>query len=360
MNKMSAKHYIMFVFAVTIISLQTYSSVFITIGGRETWICTIIAFILLFLFALAIIHMAHKGNTYDMNEIFTLGLSKILGNIFLFIFALGLFLASVEAAAVEANCIKTNFFIDTPVWYIIIFFIFPSLFLIGKDFRTLLIFIITSVSSLIINSIILCLITEKYKDITFLLPIMGNGLTPSFFQCIFIILGSISAFSISLPFIKFLTSESKIRLHTSISLIIIGIYCIYSIMGIISTFGPLRASNLFYPMFTQGQRVEIGGFIEFGEFFFLYQTVVGLFIKYLLCSFGVYIIYHKYIKNHKVYLTIYSLAVFIAAGLLAKNNYYLFDILKYYSWSNLVFFILVPLIGFSAFALRKSAVQKPK
>ena len=66
MNKMSAKHYIMFVFAVTIISLQTYSSVFITIGGRETWICTIIAFILLFLFALAIIHMAYKGNTYDI------------------------------------------------------------------------------------------------------------------------------------------------------------------------------------------------------------------------------------------------------------------------------------------------------
>ena len=56
---------------------------------------------------------------------------------------------------------------------------------------------------------------------------------------------------------------------------ILGAVCIYVLIGILSSFGPIRAANLFYPEFTQSQRVQIGGFLEFGEFLFLYQTVAG-------------------------------------------------------------------------------------
>ncbi|WP_370774082.1 GerAB/ArcD/ProY family transporter [Clostridium sp.] len=142
MNKISAKHFILFVFGVTYISLKTYPSLFIAEGGRDTWLYTLIIYLIFFAFAMYLIYVMDSKKVYNINEIFTIGLSKTLGNIFLFLFAFGLFLAPLESAAVEANVVKSCFFLETPSWYIIIFFILPSVFLIGKSIRTLLTFII--------------------------------------------------------------------------------------------------------------------------------------------------------------------------------------------------------------------------
>ena len=49
MNKISAKHFILFIFSVTYISLKTYPSLFIKEGGRDTWLYTLIIY-LIFLF----------------------------------------------------------------------------------------------------------------------------------------------------------------------------------------------------------------------------------------------------------------------------------------------------------------------
>ena len=125
-------------------------------------------------------------------------------------------------------------------------------------------------------------------------------------------------------------------------------------IGIISCFGSSRAANLFYPEYTMSQRIQLGGFIDFGELFFLMEAVVGLFLKYLLSTYGIYIIYKKYIKNKKIYIGTYSIIIFILASLLSKNNYILFNILKYYNYSNLFFFILIPLIAFTAFSMKSS------
>ena len=38
MNKISVKHFIIFIFGVTYISLKTYPSLFIAQGGRDTWL----------------------------------------------------------------------------------------------------------------------------------------------------------------------------------------------------------------------------------------------------------------------------------------------------------------------------------
>ena len=64
-------------------------------------------------------------------------------------------------------------------------------------------------------------------------------------------------------------------------------------------------------------------------------------------------ILNKY-KNKKIYIGTYSIIIFILASLLSKNNYILFNILKYYNYSNLFFFILIPLIAFTAFSMKSS------
>ena len=60
------------------------------------------------------------------------------------------------------------------------------------------------------------------------------------------------------------------------------------------------------------------------------------------------------IKNDKIYIATYSIIIFILASLFSKNNYILFNILKYYNYSNLFFFILIPLIAFTAFSMKSS------
>ena len=358
MSKLSAKHFILFIFGVTFISFKTYSSLFIAEGGRDTWIYTIIAYIVFLLFAIYLIYVMDSRKTYDLTQIFTLGLSKILGNILLFIFSIGLFLAALEAATVEANAVKTNFFIETPVWYILIFFLLPSFFIIGKKFITLLIFVILTSGSLIVNFIALSLITEKYKHMEYIMPVFSNGIGIELLETSLLILGSLSAFVIALPFLKYLDKNNKLRKHSFIALAIMGFICVYSIIGVLSTFGPLRASNIFYPEYVQSQLVQIGGFLEFGEFFFAFQTVIGMSIKYLIATCGIYIIYEKHIKNRRAFITVYSIIIFIFACFLSRNNYILFNILKYYQYVNLVTFVLVPLIAFLFFQINVHKISK--
>ena len=121
MSKLSAKHFVLFIFGVTFISFKTYSSLFISEGGRDTWIYTLIAYIVFLIFAMYLVYVMDSRKTYDITQIFTLGLSKALGNILLFIFSIGLFLAALEAATVEANAIKTNFFIYLNIFPITVF-----------------------------------------------------------------------------------------------------------------------------------------------------------------------------------------------------------------------------------------------
>ena len=352
MNKLSAKHFILFIFGVTYISLKTYPSLFIAEGGRDTWLYTIVIYLIFMAFAMYLIYVMDSRKVYNINEVFTQGLSKAVGNIFLFLFALGLFLSSIESAAVEANVVKSCFFLETPTWYIIIFFVLPSVFLIGKSIRSFLIFVIILISSLGVNFLTLAALTEKYKNIKYIMPVLSGNIGPEFFSTLLLVLGSLSAFVISLPYLRYLNNGKNLKKHSFIALGILGALCIYVLIGILAAFGPARAANLFYPEFTQSQRVQIGGFLEFADFFFLYQTVVGFFLKYIIATYGVYIIYKKYIKNHKYFITVYTLAIFIFSTFLSRNNYILFFILKYYQYINLVLFIIVPLIAFTAFSLR--------
>ena len=184
------------------------------------------------------------------------------------------------------------------------------------------------------------------------MPLLSGNIVNEFISTLLLVLGSLSAFVITLPYLKYLNNGKNLKKHTIICLSILGIIFIYVLIGILSSFGPTRAANLFYPEFTQSQRVQIGGILEFGDFFFLYQTVVGYFLKYILSAYGFYIIYKKYIKNDKCFITIYTLVIFIFSTFISRNNYVLFIILKYYQYINLILFIFVPLIAFISFQIR--------
>lgn len=360
MNKISSKHYILFILGVTIISLKTYLSVFINKGGRDTWLSSLLAGIIFICFLLYIINICKVTNTFDINIIFNKSLPKVLSFICIGIFIFGLFINAIESAAVEANVLHSTLFIDTPVWYALIFFIIPSLFIFSKKLRTILIFVLVSVFVFLINGIAFFLLTQGYKDINNLLPVLGNGISKNFFSATLLILGGFSAFMIVIPYLKYIDKNEHIKKHSFYAGIIATAFVIISFVGAITAFGPSRAANIFYPDFVLSQRIELAGFLEFGELFFIIQTVIGLFVKYVLATYSILLILEKYIKRKSVFIGIYVFVVFVCANFLGLNNFYLYDLLKYIQIINLVAFVLIPFIVFTLYYIKYKNLNTKK
>lgn len=349
MDKISSKHFILFILGVSIISIKTYMSVFINIGGRDTWLSSILASVIFICFLLYIINIYKVTNNFSINDVFFKALPKSLAFICLVIFALALFMNSIESAAVEANVLHTTLFIDTPVWYSLIFFIAPSLFIFNKEIRTVLIFILISVSILVLNGVIFFLISQGYKDINYLLPVLGAGLSTKFFTATLLILGGLSSFMIAVPFLKYIDKSEHITKHSFYAGIITIAFVVISFVGVITAFGPLRAANIFYPEFVLSQRIEIAGFLEFGELFFIIQTVIGFFVKYVLSTYSILLLLDKHLKNKALFIGVYTFIAYVLANFLGQNNFHLYTALKYIQIVNLICFLLIPLVVFTIY-----------
>lgn len=349
MNKISSKHFILFIVGTALISIKTYPSVFISIGGRDTWLSALIACVIFVAFLMYIISICKSTENFDINHIFNDSLPKSLSFVFMLIFALALFINAIESAAVEANVLHSTLFLETPIWYVLIFFILPSLFVFNKRLRTVLILVLVSVFVLIVNGLIFFVLSQSYKDINNLLPVLGNGFSLNIIVSALLILGGLSSFLIAIPFLKYINEFNHIKKHTFYSGIIVSTFIVISIVGIITAFSPLRASNIFYPEFVLGQRIEFGGFIEFGDLFFIIQTVIGFFIKYILSTYSILLIYEKHIKHKELFIGIYTFLIFVFSNFLGMNNYILYEYLKYIQIINLFGFILIPFIVFSIY-----------
>lgn len=358
MNKISTKHLMLFLMGVMFISIKTYPSLFINYAGRDTWLCALIAALLFVLYFAYLMHVMKKHNSYNIIEIFKMALSKPIGMFFIGIFALNLFVSSIEAAAVHANVLKIQYFLDTPVWYIVMFFLFPTVILLNKNVRTICIFIVTSVGLLIVNAITFILLIEKYKHLELIMPVMVNGIDKNFILGILAIFSSFCTIMIAIPFMKYLNNGKYLQKHTLIATISVTLVICFSILGVIAYFGPERALNIVYAEAIQGQRVQIAGFLEFGEVFFIVQTVIGFLVKYVISSYAFMILFRKADRNRFLFILIYTFLTFSISCIISMNSYYLSQFLSIYNIINGIIFFVIPFVIFIIFDIRKSANKK--
>lgn len=122
MDKLSSKHFMFFILGCSMIALRSYSSIFVRLGGRDTWILAFFASIVFIVITMYLLNICIKSQTFNIKDIF-FSSSNWLGQIYMFIFAVGLFSCAVESASVEASSIHTNFFLSTPNWYCLLFLI---------------------------------------------------------------------------------------------------------------------------------------------------------------------------------------------------------------------------------------------
>jgi len=70
------------------------------------------------------------------------------------------------------------------------------------------------------------------------MPLLSGNIVNEFISTLLLVLGSLSAFVITLPYLKYLNNGKNLKKHTIICLSILGIIFIYVLIGILSSFGP--------------------------------------------------------------------------------------------------------------------------
>lgn len=358
MNKLSSKHFMFFIIVTSTIALRSYSSIFINEGGRDTWLISILGSLIIFLYFMFLLYICRKSNLYNLNEIFSKVLPKRISGILVFIFSIGLFLAALESSSVSANSIHTNYFLDTPNWYSLLFIIIPAGYVLLRKFSSILVLVIIIVSLTLIGDIILIILIPKSLDFNYLLPIMKDGMTNDKWLCLLGITGSLSSIVIALPYLRYLDKKESLLKHSSLAIAISCILITLSFVSAITFFSPDRAAKMFYPGFIESQRAQIAGFFEFGELFYIFRSVCLWFIKYILSSYGILLLYKDKIKKKKLFVIIYSIALFAASFILTENQYFLFYSLRLLQLVNLVLFVAIPFIIFSFAKYTKKVVEK--
>lgn len=346
MNKMSTKHLMFFIIAVSVIALRSYSSIFINYGGRDSALIALIASILIYFYFILLMNVCERTSSYNFADIIYHSFSKSISNIMILVFSIGLFLSSIESASIESSSIHTNFFLSTPIWYCLLFFIIPAAYVLNKNFNSILITIIISVSMVLIGDIILFILLAKYLDFNYLLPILKDGFNQDKWLCLLQIFCSLSSIAIVLPHLSHLNSKKYLIRYSSFAIVICSILIITSFVSTITFFGPERASNIFYPEYVASQRVQIASFLEFGELFYIFRSVLMWFLKYILSSYGILLLYKDKINNKKLFIIFYSTIIFVASYILTENQYYLFTTLEVLQLIIGFIYIVIPAICF--------------
>lgn len=350
MDKFSPKHFMFLILGVSIVSLKTYPTTFIRDGLRDSWIATIISSVIIFFFFLYIINIWKKNTNMNIVQIYRKALGNTLGNIFICLFLLTLFITLIECASLEADSMHQNMLIETPKWYMLLFFIVPAIYTIRKDLVAIITITIIGIVLIMIAGINLAILTSKYKEFALLFPIFEYGITPGFIFCILKTLGLYGSISITLPYLsKIIDKNNKMNKFVIIGLLILIQMEILAITGILMTFTPDLAITMNYPKLLQTQQVSHFQFLEFGELYVMLQILGGWLLKYIITFYAAltilrnFNIKQKYIK-YATYLL--SLLVYISAYYVSKNSFFLFKVLNYYEYICLINFVIIPFIVF--------------
>lgn len=357
MDKFSSRHFLFLILGTGIVSLKTYPATFIKDGGRDSWIAVTISSAIIFIFFLFLLNIWKKSGEHGIVEIFQKGLGKVLGNIALALFIATLFITLVECSSIETDSMHENMLVETPKWYFLIFFIVPSIYTVSRDLVAVVTVTIIGIILIILAGINLAILTAPYKHYSSLMPIFGNGITGGFFICILKTLGLYGCISITLPYLKKIKDGKKKLIKNSIIGLIILIQMeIVASTGIIMTFEPEIITTMNYPKLIQTQLVSYLQFLEFGELYVMLQILGGWLLKYLLTFFALLIILRELNikRKHITYLTyIISALTYAASYFAVKDLFIFFKLLNYYEYICLVNYVILPLLAYTMFYLKR-------
>lgn len=355
MGKFNSKQFLFIILGTCIVSFKTYPNIVINYGKRDAWIATLIASILVFIFYIYILKICLKTNSYNVHKIYTYALGDTLGNIFYVFFIFTMFLTLIESSAIEANSMHQNMLLETPPWYILLFFVISAGYAVSKGLRPLILITIVGIVFVMLAGINLGVLTAKYKENKYLYPILQYGFNKDMIIATIKSLGMYSAVGITFPYLNEVFDKKNIIRGSIVGLLIVLQMEIYSIIGVITTFGYKRAVTIYYPKLLQTQLVKHFDFLESGELFVMLQIVGGWFIKYCITFYALLKLLEAFnIKSKKSSIGIISVSVFVISYFAEKNSFKFLNFLIYYNYISLINFIIIPGIIFTVYYIKKA------
>ncbi|SCY06611.1 endospore germination permease [Alkaliphilus peptidifermentans] len=352
MDQINSKHVPFFILATIIVSAKTYPTIYTKNGGRESWIAMIIASIIMTLFLVYVIKASLKHNCFNLYDIYTSALGKPMGNIFIGFLLLTLFLTLVESAAVYSNALHNHLLMDTPVWFFLLLFLTSTLYTVKKDLVAIIIVTLIGIVLVTISGINLAILTVKYKEVAYLLPVFERGVTIGFIKSIGQILGLFAGVIVIFPLLKRLGDTKNLLLYVVIGLLFALQIHIVSLTGLFMTFDVHFINYMTYPNLFQTQLVSHFRFLEMGELFVMLQIVGGWYLKYVITFYGLLSILREMKQKSKYWVYGISIVVAICAYFAGDNLFLLFKLLNYYTYIVLVNFFVIPLFVFGIFSKR--------
>lgn len=357
MASMNSKHLFFIICSLAIVTLKTFPSSFIRLGGRDTWIAMIAASACILVYMWVILTITKRTQNYNLLDIYAKSLGKWGGGFFSVLFLLTLLLTIFESAGAEASVIHTGFQLFTPVWVFILVTAVATVYVVKKGIASVTITTIVVIFFISLSGMLLAFLTHKYKDMKYIYPILEHGVTPALLLSTLKILGALSCVTIMIPYLDSVRDKSKLLLHTSIALLFIIQMQIFSMLGVITTFGPDRAVNLLFPKLTQTQIISAFGFLEAGELFVMLQVVAGWFIRYIVCFFALMELIRlsglkiRFKEHYICALTI------LFSYLFSRDLFDMFKLLDYLLYIQLANFLVIPLILYSIYYFKKTPAQ---
>ncbi|MCC9294089.1 endospore germination permease [Clostridium sp. WLY-B-L2] len=358
MGKFSFKHIFFIVPALSISSLKTYPQIFMNMSGRDSWVAIIITCMIMLIYFDYLINICLKNNCYSLHEIFTTSFGNLFGNLLLIVFASAVFLSLIESASVEANVVHTNFFIESPVWYILLFVVIPGFYTVKRGRYSVMAVIMVCIAISVFNGINLAILTSRFKDYGRLFPIFEHGINADFFLSIVKSIGMYSSIVIALPYLSQLDIKKGLRTYSFLGNLFVAQMIIVAVVGVLATFNVERANTIVYPKLVQTQLISYFGFIASGEFYVIFQVISGWFSKYVTTFFALVLIFREFkinkVVNPNIFLIVFTVVIYVVSYMTSKNLLTLFSFLNLYVYVCVAALFLLPLVAFTVFNLKSS------
>ncbi len=362
MDNFSPKHFVFLMLAATIVGLKTYPTVYMNDSGRDSWIAVIVSSALIAVFFVFATKTMNKADNPSLLKVYQTACGKWLGGFLLILYTVTALLVLVESACVEADSMHQNMLVETPIWYFMLFFILPAIYVVRKNLVAVVVISIIGISLIMLAGIHLGILTTQQKDLSNLLPIMEYGVTKGFWLSVVKSLGLYGSISLTLPYVEFIQYKRKsMTKYVLVGLFIIIQMIIVSVTGVIMTFNLPTAESYYYPKLIQTHLVSYYEMLEFGELYVMLQILGGWLLKYLVAFHAVLIILRSFgLKERAIHVLIlvFSGLVFIGSYLAAYTSIRLFALLEYVPWIFLVNFVLIPAVILVLFRIRQKQTAK--
>lgn len=358
MDKFTSKHFAFILMGAGIVSLKTYPTIFTRNGGRDTWVASIIATFIFLAYFLFILHASRKFKCQNFYKMYCDAVGKPIGTFFTYLFALTLFMTLVESASVESNSMHTNMLLETPTWFLLLFFVIPAAYTVGRDKVSILTVTMIGIVLICMAGINLAILTAKYKRLDLLFPIFENGITTGFLISMIEIFGLYATVSIGLPYLSDIVDNKKLLKHSFIGLLIIAQMEILAITGVISSFEIDYLNTMAYPKLLQTQLVQYARFMESGELYVMLQILGGWYIKYVVTFYALLRTMHLLKLRNKSNIIIITGIVLLISYFISDNLFVLFRYLNIYTYFCIFNFGIIPTVMAIIFYMKNSMKTK--